>query len=415
MDYKDKGFYESQRVSQVEKDILTTFETMMGNVYKLANNSWFQWVFMLVFVGLITAQRMLVENVGYSHTLYNNYLIFQQSFFHLLNNQDLYAAYPDAYYDLFKYSPSFALAMGIIAYFPTWLGLFLWNFLNVFVLFAGLKRMQFIPNNGFVLASLFVLVELITTTQNSQSNALIAGLILLAFDSIEKQKIPRSAWMLVSTVFIKLFGLVAFVFYLFHPQKWRALFWVIGVTIFLILLPLLVLDVSSLYEQYVSWFHLLGNDHSNELKFSVMGFLHSWFGVPSSAKNYVLLLGVLSFIAPLVKYKQYGNLRYRQLFLSSVLLWVVLFNHMAESATFILAVSGVAVWFFTKKRITNLDKVLLTFTVLFTLLSPSDIYPEFVRKLYFIPYTVKVIPCILIWIKINFELFIVNEKTSKSS
>lgn len=415
MDYKDKGFYESQRVSQVEKDILTTFETMMGNVYKLANNSWFQWVFMLVFVGLITAQRMLVENVGYSHTLYNNYLIFQQSFFHLLNNQDLYAAYPDAYYDLFKYSPSFALVMGIIAYFPTWLGLFLWNFLNVFVLFAGLKRMQFIPNNGFVLASLFVLVELITTTQNSQSNALIAGLILLAFDSIEKQKIPRSAWMLVSTVFIKLFGLVAFVFYLFHPQKWRALFWVIGVTIFLILLPLLVLDVSSLYEQYVSWFHLLGNDHSNELKFSVMGFLHSWFGVPASVKNYVLLLGVLSFIAPLVKYKQYGNLRYRQLFLSSVLLWVVLFNHMAESATFILAVSGVAVWFFTKKRITNLDRVLLTFTVLFTLLSPSDIYPEFVRKLYFIPYTVKVIPCILIWIKINFELFIVNEKTSKSS
>ncbi len=415
MDYKDKGFYESQRVSQVEKDILTTFETMMENVYKLANNSRFQWVFMLVFVGLITAQRMLVENFGYSHTLYNNYLIFQQSFFHLLNNQDLYAAYPDAYYDLFKYSPSFALAMGIIAYFPTWLGLFLWNFLNVFVLFAGLKRMQFIPNNGFVLASLFVLVELITTTQNSQSNALIAGLILLAFDSIEKQKIPRSAWMLVSTVFIKLFGLVAFVFYLFHPQKWRALFWVIGVTIFLILLPLLVLDVSSLYEQYVSWFHLLGNDHSNELKFSVMGFLHSWFGVPASVKNYVLLFGVLSFIAPLVKYKQYGNLRYRQLFLSSVLLWVVLFNHMAESATFILAVSGVAVWFFTKKRITNLDKVLLTFTVLFTLLSPSDIYPEFVRKLYFIPYTVKVIPCILIWIKINFELFIVNEKTSKSS
>jgi len=388
---------------------------MRSKLLSLANNTKFQWGFMLLFAGLITAQRLLVANEGFSHTLYNNYLIFQQSFFHLLENEDLYKAYPQEHYDLFKYSPSFALFMGVIAYFPVWIGLFLWNSLNVFVLFLGLKKLKFTRNNGFVFASLFVLIELITTTQNSQSNALIAGLILLAFDSLENSKVSRSAWMLIATVFIKLFGLVAFVLYLFYPKKIKSGLLVIFWVVVLSAIPLLFIDTQSLYYQYISWLNLLGNDHSNELKFSVMGFLNSWFGVPAEFKNYILLLGVFLFVIPLIKIKSYKVLRYKQLYTASVLLWVVLFNHMAESATFILAVTGISVWYFTKNEVTLLDKFLMLLTVLFTLLSPSDIYPEFIRKMYFIPYTVKVIPCILVWLKINFELLIVNEKIKKSS
>ena len=370
---------------------------------------------MILFAGLITAQRMLVANEGFSHTLYNNYLIFQQSFFHLLENEDLYRAYPQEHYDLFKYSPSFAMFMGVIAYFPVWLGLFLWNLLNVFVLFFGLKKMKFTRENGFVFAFLFVIIELITTTQNSQSNALIAGLILLAFDALENNKVSKSSWLLISTVFIKLFGLVAFVLYLFYPKKIKSGLWVIFWMVFLSLIPALFIGIDSLYAQYMSWIQLLANDHSNELKFSVMGFLNSWFGVPADYKNYILLFGVLMFLIPLVKYRNYRVLRYKQLYVSSILLWVVLFNHMAESATFIIAVAGIAIWFFTKNKVSSLDKVLLGLTVFFTLLSPSDIYPEFIRKMYFVPYVVKVIPCILVWLKINFELLIVNEKMKKSS
>ena len=388
---------------------------MRSKLLSLANNTKFQWGFMLLFAGLITAQRLLVANEGFSHTLYNNYLIFQQSFFHLLENENLYKAYPQEHYDLFKYSPSFALFMGVIAYFPVWIGLFLWNLLNVFVLFLGLKKLKFTRNNGFLFASLFVLIELITTTQNSQSNALIAGLILLAFDALENSKVSRSAWMLIATVFIKLFGLVAFVLYLFYPKKIKSGLLVIFWVVVLSAIPLLFIDTQSLYYQYVSWLNLLGNDHSNELKFSVMGFLNSWFGVSAEFKNYILLLGVFMFVIPLIKIKSYKVLRYKQLYVASVLLWVVLFNHMAESATFILAITGISVWYFTKNEVTLLDKFLMLLTFLFTLLSPSDIYPEFIRKMYFIPYTVKVIPCILVWLKINFELLIVNEKIKKSS
>jgi hypothetical protein len=383
---------------------------MIEKILNIFNDQRFQWVFLLTFVGLITIQRLLVPNTITDFSSFNNFLIFKQSYFHLLENQDLYKHYPLEHYDLFKYSPSFALGMGVLAYFPIWLGLFLWNFLNVFVLFFGLKKMNFSSRNGFVFTSLFIFIELITTTQNSQSNALIVGLIILAFNSLENSKVSRASWMLVSTVFIKLFGLVAFTLFLFYPKKIKSGLNIIGWTLVLTAIPLLFISYQELFCQYVSWLDLLKNDHSNELKISLMGFLNSWFGIGAYYKNYILFIGVIIFLIPLVKINSYKIERYRQLFLSSMLLWVVLFNHMAESATFILAVVGIGIWFFTKANPTKFDKFLMIMVVLFTLLAPSDIYPAYIRNTYFIPFTVKVIPCMLIWFKINFELLIVNEK-----
>src|SRR5690606_20257253 len=61
------------------------------------------------------------------YTSYNNYIIFKQSFFHLIEGKDMYIHYPAEYYDLYKYSPSFAVFMGLFAYLPDIAGLMLWN------------------------------------------------------------------------------------------------------------------------------------------------------------------------------------------------------------------------------------------------------------------------------------------------
>ena len=119
-------------------------------------------------------------------------MIFKHSFYHLIGEKDLYELYDKEHFDYFKYSPTFALFMGLIAFLPTFIGLCIWNFLNVFVLFLGLKRVQFANKNGFIFACLFILIELFTTTLNSQSNALIAGLILLAFDALQKSKTGKA-------------------------------------------------------------------------------------------------------------------------------------------------------------------------------------------------------------------------------
>ena len=358
---------------------------------------------------IITIQNYFVGG-GVIESSYNNYLIFKNSFFHLLDSNNLYQKYPSEHYDLFKYSPSFALIMGVLAYIPDFIGLLLWNLLNVYVLYFALLKIPFINTKSKYFAILFILLELHTATVNSQSNALIAGLIILGFLALEKEKLFSAILFLVSTVYIKLFGIVAFIFVLFYPKKVKSISYSAFWFVIFGLLPLLIISWDNLIDQYQNWLFLLQNDHGKELKFSLAGLLHSWFGMDASYKNWVLLFGIVTFCIPLINYKKYKFERFKLLYLSSILIWIVIFNHMAESATFILAVTGITIWYFTKKP-TNIDKILMVMTIVLTMLSPSDIFPAYVRNNYFIPYVIKVLPCILIWFKIQGELIFIKEST----
>ena len=134
---------------------------------------------------------------------------------------------------------------------------------------------------------------------------------------------------------------------------------------------------------------------------SIAGWLHSWFGV--ECKNEVVMIGAVLFCIPFLKYKFFNELKFKLFFLSSILIWIIIFNHKAESPSFVIAISGVAIWFFSQKiKIINL--VLLIIAFILTVLSPTDIFPKSIRVNYVIPYVLKAIPCILIWFKIILDL-----------
>ncbi|MBK8088139.1 MAG: DUF2029 domain-containing protein [Chitinophagaceae bacterium] len=97
--------------------------------------------------------------------------------------------YPAEHFDYYKYSPTFSLFMAPLANLPDSVGLFLWNLLNVLVLYFALRRLPLSSNKTHLLMLGFVFLELLTSTQNSQSNALIAGLIIFAFTSLERKKL----------------------------------------------------------------------------------------------------------------------------------------------------------------------------------------------------------------------------------
>src|ERR1700688_1098158 len=53
---------------------------------------------------------------------YNNYILFKNSFFHLIQGKDLYISYPDEQWDLYKYSPTFSLFFGFFSFLPDFIG-----------------------------------------------------------------------------------------------------------------------------------------------------------------------------------------------------------------------------------------------------------------------------------------------------
>lgn len=350
---------------------------------------------------LLSGKKTFGEDPN-AYTAYNNYTIFKHSFYHLTQNQDLYQAYPDEHWDLFKYTPTFAAFFGVFAIFPDWLGLNLWNLLNALVLLFAVYSLPRLNPEQKALALWIVLIELMTSMQNEQSNGLMAGLLIASFAALENRKYWIATACVVFAVFIKLFGIMGFALFLFYPRKIRLAGYSLVWTGLLLLLPLVFIGMDQYLSLFESYGRLLSQDHSLSLGYSVMGWLNSWFGAHFN-KNAVLIAGLSLFLLPLIKHSQYNQFNFRILVLASMLIWIVIFNHKAESPTFIIAMSGVAIWFvISKKNLLNISLFITAFVL--TSLSPTDIFPRFIREEYVIPYTLKALPCILIWIKVLWQL-----------
>ena len=372
---------------------------------KQRNVIYFSVAFLFSF--LISLQSYLQDEKLYAngnyHNRYNNYTIFKYSFEHLKNGENLYINYNDQHFDLYKYSPTFAVFMAPFYWLPDYLGLFLWNALNILVLVYALSQIKFTSEKMKLLAHLFLLPEIILSAQNSQSNVLIAGLMVLSFVMLTKDKIAGAVLLLLLAAVIKPFALAGFLLFLFFPGKLKMFTWSVLWTVLLLLLPLLLVNWYELSWQYQNWREMLNMDHTASYGISVLGWLYTWFGLEAN-KFFVLAIGGLLLLIPLLLRSNYTNQRFRLLMLSSVLLWVILFNHKAESSTFIIAVTGVAIWYFTQRPVT-INTVIVLIVFVLTCLVATDLFPRPWRKEWAEPYVIKVFPCILVWIKVLWDIF----------
>ncbi|HXB13227.1 MAG TPA: glycosyltransferase family 87 protein [Bacteroidia bacterium] len=371
----------------------------------ILNYKWYFGIVLLVAV-IISVQHYLYVpplnsiDFKYKYTHYNDYLLFRQSFFHLIQHKDLYIGYPYEYYDLYKYTPTFSILMAPLAYLPNLPGLILWNALNALVLFYAFRKFPFSTDKKLLFAVGFIFIEATTALIISESNCLMAGLLILAFLSFENKKLFLASFLLILATFIKPYGLALIPIFLFYPSKWKTLGYLAFWSAVLLLLPLIAVSPNELIGIYHGWGMLLKNDHDVSYGISVMGWLYTWFGI--DGKYYTLAVGLLLFMLPLLRYKSFEYKTFRQLFLAFALVWVTIFNHKAESPGFIIAIAGVAIWFSQSYSKFNLALIILCF--LFTIMSPADLYPEYIRNHFFKPYTIKAVPCIIIWVKMLYEL-----------
>jgi len=335
-------------------------------------------------------------------THYNNYLIFKNSFFHLIEGQNLYTPYPVDYWDLYKYSPIFSLFMGMLAWMPNWAGLLCWNLLNVIVLYFGVKDFDFKNKRLQLFFWFFIFLELITSLQNSQCNILIIGLFLLAYQSFQKEQIIKAALFLSLTVFIKIFGLVLFILFLLYPKKIKFISYSILWFSLLALFPIVITGWNELIWQYQNWWHMLINDSSVSSSYSFKGWLELWFTIQPN-KSLVLVFGIVGLLLPLFNYKAIKTSTFQTMMFASAVIWVVIFNHKAESPTYIIAVIGAYIWFINSKR-SWVEIALITMCFLFTIVSPTDIFPQSWREAFITPYAMKAFPCILIWLSLTFNM-----------
>ncbi len=334
----------------------------------------------------------------------NNLHIFRASLWNLLAGRNLYALHPAQHADYFKYSPTFALLMAPFAAMPEWLSAMGWNLCSVFALFSAVRFLNITRDQKSAVLWL-VLIELLTSIQNFQSNALVAALIIATLVAFERDRPEVAAFCVALGASIKIFGGASAVFFLFYPRKLRFILASAAAVPLFLALPLLVSSPAQLRWQYTNWFGLLQADYLAEEKLSIMSWLHAWFGL-DWPNNIVQAAGVcLSLLPLLLRSDRYHDSSFRLHSLASLLVFLVIFNHKAESPMFILAVMGVAIWFVTSER--NLfHTIVMAFVLLFASLASTDIVPRFWRETITTPLVVKAVPCILAWFVMEAELLL---------
>ena len=342
---------------------------------------------------LVTLQQAIL---GHS----NNLSIFRSASLNLFAGRDLYAAHPEQHFDFYKYSPTFALLFAPLAYLPFALAFLCWSLLNGLLLWYALDRL--LPEREATIALALLYLEVLLALQYGQSNALVAALMILAFVAFEGRRQLGAALSITAGAAVKLFPLAALSLAVFHPRRLRFAAIFIAVLAAAVLLPLVAISPADLLAQYRSW-HAIEAKDALRRGYSLMHYMEAWFGAdwpnwPQQAAGTVLLLLPLA-----LRSDQWNTLEFRRLFLCSLLVYSVLFNHASESPSFVVAYTGIVIWY-TSSPPSRLRTAVMALTLAVMVVHDVDVVPRWVKHDILVPYRIKGIPCLVAWFVMQWEL-----------
>lgn len=369
------------------------------------------WV--LTGLGAVIIQYLLGTNLEI-----NNFIIFKSSYTHLTGLKNLYVAYPNEYFDLYLYGPVFALLIAPFALLPALISYTLWNILNALVLLYAIYQLP-VSDKNRAIVSWIVLNCLITALVNSQFHAISVALMMLSYTHIHKKQFFWAAFFLVLGVFIKLYGIIGLAFFFFVEDKPKFVRYLVFWTIILFILPMAFVGIDYTIQCYVDWYKVLIHKNSLNVMLEnsrtdvcVMGMFRRLFNNSTLSNLYFIIPGLLIFALSYIRISQFGNVVFQLRLLASALLFVILASTGSESPTIIIAFVGVAIWFVLSEK-TKLDIVLLLFALIISSFSPTDLFPRYIRDNFINQYALIVLPLLLVWLKLNWDMARDTSKTMK--
>lgn len=339
----------------------------------------------------------------------NNFLIFKYVFWHTIDRTSLYAQYPAEYMDSNHYGPFFSLVIAPFAVLPHPLGLIFWHVLMALALFCAIRKLP-MREGKQIFIYWFCAHELLTALFMSQFNIIIAAIIVATFYCIQKEKDIAAACLIMIGTFVKLYGIVGLAFFFFSKHKVKFVTALAGWAVLFFVLPMAISSPEYIIDQYKEWYLSLTEKNMENMlsggqNQSLLGLVRKISRVTTYSDLWLIVPGLAAFCYPYLRLSQYRHIAFRYAFVASTLLFVVLFSTGSESSTYIIALLGAAIWYVTApwKR-SRLDIALMVFAFILTSMSPSDLFPAYLRKHYVQPYALKALPCVLIWFKLIYEM-----------
>lgn len=340
---------------------------------------------------------------------YNNYMIFKNVFTNTLQQKNIYLLYPGIHFDSNHYGVFFSVLIAPFAVLPDWLGIVLWNVANTALFLFAIHKLPFSSAKKAFFAWL-CLQEFITAAVSLQFNIALTGLLMLSAVYVYERKETQSAIAILIGFFVKLYGIAGLSSFFFVKNKWKFILSLLGFGILFLILPMLISSPHFGIQSYADWFQSLSEKNvsnqvlGNRQDYSLMGIVRRVLGNAEISNLVFLVPGILVFGLPYLRIKQYKNLAFQLMILASTLLFIVLFSSGSESPTYIIAVAGVMIWFIIQREKSPLIIGLLIFVIILTCFSFSDLFPKYIKENYIMKYSLKALPCCIVWFRIMYEL-----------
>ena len=339
----------------------------------------------------------------------NNFLIFRGVFWHTWQGTSLYEAYPQEYFDVNHYGPFFSVLIAPFAVLPEWIGLLLWCVGLSLFLYVAIRHNRFTDYQQLFILW-FCAHELLTALYMQQFNIAIAAIILLTWFCIERERDFMAAFWIMLGTFVKLYGIVGLAFFLFSKHKGKFVASLFFWAAIMFVAPMLIAGPDYVVQQYHEWYICLTEKTGENLasiaqNISFLGLVHRTTGLQFS-DLWLIIPGLILFALPYLRLSQYSHIAFRQTLLASVLMFVILFSTGSESSGYIIAFVGVVIWYTAAPWQRNgWDIALLVFAFILSSMSPSDLFPSYLRKEWVQPYALKVLPITVIWLKLCYEMY----------
>jgi hypothetical protein len=336
----------------------------------------------------------------------NNFVVYRNSFYHLIHHNELYGFMPAEQVDQFMYSPTFAMLFAPFALLPKYIGVVLWCVFNSLILFFSIRLLQ-VDERKKRFIYWFIIVDLVSTIQNVQVNPLVCALFIFTFVAFERKQIAFAALFVSISFFIKIFGVMGAALFLLYPERLKFIGWTVLWFALLFLLPLCIISWKELLNHYQYWYDVMKEIHiqyTDNIYISVMRMIEGVRGIKlSNAARYMIQLGAFAvFCIKYLNYKMFESFQFRLSVLSSIMIWCIIFNHAAESNHYIIAITGVALWYVNGNKYTT-DLLLVILAFVFSLTS-SNFFPGYLKEQYVVPMALKSLPFLFIWLKLEYDL-----------
>jgi uncharacterized membrane protein YeiB len=258
-----------------------------------------------------------------------------------------------------------------------------------------------------------------TASFSVQFNPIMTALILYTFIMVERKQDFWAAFFIILGTLIKLYGIVGLVFFFFSRDRKIFISSLICWFVFLFLLPMVISSSSFIMHTYQEWANTLIyknqlNINSGMQDVSVMGMIRRISGNYQISNSLIVFPALIFFSMPLWIYYPHYTSEFKLSVLASTLMFTVLYSTGSESPTYIIAMTGIAIWYAQRMKTPKSSEIfLLILALIITSFSPSALFPQWINVHFVRKYSLKALPVFLVWSKIIFDTIRLGYKTKE--